>query len=301
MGVNGAAAEEQRPDQQQQDPVEPEKLRVDVSEDQDDEGEEKAQAASPEERRDRRRQWREARQKERERYSALEENYKGLERRIAELTTRLAQPQPQQALQPREQADPASAEIEAISEQQGDLLALINGSPSATPEQLQRWSARWRALDNKRVDLLVGRRVAQSGRSQQQEDPRASEDRFVAQTLQAEFPEIYASQALSLKAQAEMVELMERHGKPRSLATAREACERVSPRRRAAPPTANEQARYTAVPSRAGTGGGSSNMVTPSLAQMRTARAYTSHLPDLSDEERFRRWWKEVGKNVSGT
>jgi hypothetical protein len=84
-------------------------------------------------------------------------------------------------------------------------------------------------------------------------------------------------------------------------AIAREACERVLERYglrkgKSPPPSEADRARYTSTPSRAGAAGSSSGTYTPTLNVLRTARGYTKHLPDLSDEERVAKWYKEVGR-----
>jgi hypothetical protein len=244
-------------------------------------------------RKGRRSQWRELKEeRERDRQRA-----QALEREVAELRGRLSVPMPQQQIRPTG-PDPVETEIEGLWEQQQLILRSIQ-APNATQAEVDRATEQWRKLERQRQKLTVKQALRESGAGP--EDEEAAQDRVVNQLLRSEFPEIFNSAPMVNRALAEMQELMQVRGRPKSPALAREACERVAERyglRRPKPaaPTESQQARYTSVPSRAGTSGSASGTYTPSLNALRTARAYTKHLPDLSDEERVRRWYLEVGK-----
>lgn len=286
------ATEEQ---QQQDEPAssEPmpggERMTVDLADAAEPDDDDKGQAASPEDRKGRRRQWREANEER----TRQRETITRLERQIAQLEARSQQaPQYVQAPQQQQQGtDPTDAEIEDLWNQQQMALRVIQSAQGQA--DVEKASEQWRKLEGKRQKLMVKQAVAEAGGNQ----PRGPSTGDVeAQILQSEYPEVFANDSLRLRAQAEMIELARRHGKPWGLATAREACERISPKKRTTAPSPADQARYTSVASRAGASGGSSGGYTPSTLEMRTARAYTKHLPDLSDEERFSRWYRDVGK-----
>jgi hypothetical protein len=270
------------------------KLSIDLSED--DEEPEAALGAptnTPEDRKSRRAQFREMKESKRR----TEERYTALEREVAELRGRLSAPQaPAPVYRQEPAADPIEAEIDSLWQQQQILLRSMQSTQ--TPEsQVEKDSNTWRQLERKRRALEIKQVVGETPR----QDTGVTEERIANQLLTSEFPEIFNNEAMRLRAMAEMQDLMGRVGKPKSIATAREACERVMDRHglrksKAPPPTAAEQARYTSVPSRAGAAGGGTGNYTPSKNVLANARGYTSHLKDLTDEERVRKWIKEIAK-----
>lgn len=269
------------------------KITVDLTDIDDDDGPLAAGDlnADTETRKGRRAQWRELKEeRQRDRDRAMT-----LEREVAELRGRLsAQP----VYVPQQQAagpDPVEAEIDGLWEQQQTLLRSIQ-SPNVAQADVEKASETWRKLERQRQRLIIRQESRGTGETEE-----AAQDRVVNQMLKSEFPEIFGSPPMVNRAIAEMQELMMTRGKPKSPAVAREACERVLERYglrkgRPAAPTANEQARYTSVPSRAGSSSSASGTYTPSLNVLRTARGYTKHLADLTDEERVRKWYREVGK-----
>lgn len=272
------------------------KVTVDLTDIDDDEGALAAGDlnADTETRKGRRAQWRELKEeRERDRQRAT-----ALEREVAELRGRLSAqpvyvPQQQQAQGP----DPAEAEIDSLWSQQQMLLRSIQ-SPNATQKDVDEATESWRKIERQRQRLIIKQETRGSATAETEE---AQQDRVVNQLLRADFPEIFASPPMVNRAIAEMQELMLTRGKPKSPAVAREACERVLERfglrkGKAPVPTASEQARYTSVPSRAGSASSASGTYTPSTNVLRTARAYTNHLKDLSDEERVKKWVREVGR-----
>lgn len=287
--------EEQQQEEQSQPSVEPtsDKVAIDLNDLEDDEPEQRAQPERTENRKGRRAQFREMR----EAANKKDEQIQQLTREMAELRGQMSARQQQVQFIPQQtqQMDPVEAEISSIERQQQMILRAVAGA--ANQQEAEQGSQEWRALERKRRALEIQQAMASTSR---QQDPTATEDRVVNQMLRAEFPEIMGDGPMRGRAMAEMEELLSR-GKPRSIATAREACERVAERhglrkQKAPPPSANAQARYTSVPSRAGTNGSASGQYVPSQNVLRTARAYTKHLPDMSDEDRVRKWVREVGK-----
>ncbi len=286
-------------DQETAIPSESDKVSLNLADLDDDEdpisGGDLGDAGNPLDRKGRRAQWRE----EKERRSAAEQRALNLEREVAELRGRVSaipayQP-PQQYQGPT--VDHEQAEIDAIWDQQQMVLRSMS-SPNMTEDDVKKASEQWRKLDTKRHSLMTRREIRANTT---QEDPSAAEDRVVNQMLKAEYPQIFQSPPMVNRAIAEMQELMAQRRTGKSPALAREACERVVERYnlrkgKAPPPSEAERARYTSTSSRAGSGGSSSGTYTPSLNVLRTARGYTKHLPDLSDEERVAKWYKEVGR-----
>lgn len=251
--------------------------------------------ADPLDRKGKRSQWRELKEeRERDRQRAAQ-----LEREVAELRGQLSA-RPQYITQQQQQPsgpDPAETEIDGLWDQQQLLLRSIQ-APNATQSDVDKATEAWRRLERQRQGLIVRQAVREHGGRGESEE--AAQDRVVNQMLKSEFPEIFGNPPMVNRAIAEMQELMMTRGKPKSPAVAREACERVMERfglRKGKVPAPSEaqQSRYTSVSSRAGASS-SSGTYTPSLNHLRTARAYTSHIPDLSDEERVARWYRAVGK-----
>lgn len=250
--------------------------------------------AIPEDRKGRRAQFRELKQAK----VAAEERYLALERQVAELRGRLSIPAaPALGGQPQQPVDPFEDEIESLFDQQQMLLQAI--SQATSDAQVKERSEQWRKLDKKRRALEIQQHLNRTGVGQQRSNG-ADPIQVANQLLQSEFPEVFQSEPMRKRAEAELEELVSR-GKPHSIATAREAAERILERyqlRKGKPPapTAAEQARYTSVSSRAGANGSGSSNYVPSQNVLRTARAWSKHLPDLSDEERVRLWIQKVAK-----
>lgn len=247
-------------------------------------------------RKGRRTQWRElkeARDKAEQRAQLLENQMAEMRGRMSAQPTYVPVP-----AQPRQDApDPGEGEIESLWEQQQMILKAIQ-SPASTQADVDKATEQWRRIERRRQGLIVRQAMREHGAPQ--DDGTAAEDKIVNQLLRADFPEVFANPAMVTRAIGEMQDLMAR-GKPKSPAVAREACERVMERfglRRGRPaaPSEAERAKYTAVPSRAGQGASASGTYTPTPLVLRSARAYTSHLPDLSDEERVRKWARDVGR-----
>jgi hypothetical protein len=268
-------------------------VTIDLNDVDDDDGPDKgASADAPEGRKGRRAQTREI--KERARKS--EERVETLERQLAELRGAVSVRQQQPVFMPAPtQTDPLEAELESLEQQQQLLLHSVQ-NPNSSQEDVDKASKQWRKLERQRRELEVN-----SVLSKRQPQNDVSEERIANQMLVSEFPEVFVNnEPMRLRAMAEMTDMLAR-GKPKSIATAREACERVLTaaglRKGKAPaPSASQQSRYTSVPSRAGTASSASGQYTPTQNVLRTARAYTSHIENLSDEERVRKWVREVGK-----
>lgn len=223
-----------------------------------------------------------------------QEQLRRLERELSEERgRRSAQPAPQPYYAPQQQVDPARERYENMAgTQEAILLALSNtGLPQEKVSLLNR---QWHDLERQKQEMIIDQRL----RVQQSQQPQAPQQNVENALLVAEYPEIMNNLANSTQAKAEMVRLMSA-GKPSNLATAREACQRVQLAlglgRKPAPATEAARSRHTSVPARAGSGG-SGNMFYPTKAQLSAARGFTSHLPDLSDGERVRRWVEGVGR-----
>lgn len=249
-------------------------------------------AETPQERKSKRQQWREVK----EGRNRDAEELKSLRQELAELRGRFQNfPQfPQQGQQQRqaEPADPNESKIESIEAQQQVLLQAIRSANDG--EVVKSAETQWRKLERQRRDLEIEAAIARRGLDK---PPKVDEIEMGNMALRAEYPEIFADDALRLQVQAEMLKL-HRQGKPVNLATAREAAERVSPKRVSRPPSEAEKAKHISVSSRAGAQGSASGNYTPSTAELRTARGYTNHLPNLSDEERVKIWMRDVGRRI---
>ena len=272
-------------------PPEPRQLTIDLDAEADDGPEEKAAPAEPD-KKTRRQQAREVRA-QRDQY---ERDLALLRNEVAELRGRVSVPSPAANGGAQAGQDQVAPQIASIQTQQDALLTAIQ-APGQPQSNVERLAAAWRELEDRKFELKLERHQAKNKQSAQPEGK--DEDRFIAMTLAAEFPQVFGSEAMRLRAQAEMTELLER-GKPRGLATGREACQRVLGRaglgQRPPAPTDIERSRYASIPSRAGVAGnGAGNQYQPNKFEMSLAKGFTAHRHDLTDEERWRLWAKATG------
>jgi len=286
-----AAAEEeiQEKDESVKSPAESTGLQVDLSEDEDEtvDGENNAPASGGESKKGRRQSFRKLRDTlEGERTARA-----SLEREIAELRGRVdgIRSQVPAPVQQAQETDPIDQEIDGLWDQQQFILGQLRaeGIPDAHANRLQE---QWRKLDRKRRTLEIKQAVG--GEIQQPPSQQDYENRMLA----AEFPEVFGDSIRLQEAKTELMKLV-RQGKPLNIITARAAAQAVQGRyvRKPAPLSDSDRAKHASVSGRAGAQG-SGDKFTPSSGQLRTARAFTSHLEGISDEERVRIWAKKVGK-----
>lgn len=259
----------------------PGRIAVDVSDDDDDES-----PAQPEEKKTRRTRMRELRQTlksertERERLAA----------EVAELRGRISgiAQQPREAPRQQEDADPIGAEYESLVDQQQGILAQMRAE-GVTDSQLSKLRSQYNAIDRKKIALVAA--------SQAPRESGQSQGDIENQILASEFPEVFGDPVRLTEAKLELMKLARTKRLPMNLATARLAAKTVAERyaRPTSKPSAAAQARHASVPGQAGTGGGPQRF-TPTSQQLRAARAYTNHREGLSDEERVKIWYREVGK-----
>jgi len=273
------------PDASAQPEPQPGRLEVDVSEDSDDD--EPEAAAAPQDKKSRRRHYRELKtelQKEREARA-------NLEREIAEMRGRISavQAMPRVIPQAAPEADPLEAEIDSVRDQQQGILAQLR-SEGLAPEQREKLERQFYSLDRKRIGLIAKAEAGPVAPQQSREDVEN-------QILASEFPDVFGSRVRLMEARAELVRLMDERKMPLSLATARLAAKTVQERysRKPSPPSPADAAKHAGIPGRAGAHGGGTKFV-PDARQLRAARAFTSHLEGLSDEQRVKIWYDKVGK-----
>lgn len=193
--------------------------------------------------------------------------------------------------------DPVKQQIRALRDQGQALLTMISVAQNA--DEQRKLIEQYHDIEEQRVGL-----IAESRAPKQREAPALTPDTVNYMTLAGEFPEIYDNDELRLEAQVEMAKLMRRHHKPRSLATAREACQRVAAAngigRKIPAPTDAERSRYSSVPARGTGSNGASSSYQPNKYQLSMARAFTAHIPDLSDQERFIHWMRATKAKETG-
>ena len=283
----GQPAEEPAPPEQRQ-------LTIDLAEVDDDAHEDKTQAPQPEQKRARRQAVRELAAQKKE----LEHRFQTLQTEMAELRGRVSVPAPAANPGTAAGADPLDTELKNIEAQKDGLLTAIQALPQNDP-RVPRLAELWQQLQDRRDDIRDEKKEAKK-EAKRQRAPEHEEQRRqnIQLTLEAEFPQVYSDEELRLRAQAEFAGLRKR-GKPDGLATAREACQRAMGKsgvgRPIPGPTDLERTRYSGIPARAGTQGGSAGQWVPNRFEISTARAFTKHMPDLSDEERVRMWAKMTG------
>lgn len=221
-----------------------------------------------------------------------------LRQQIARLEGRVSAPAPVHREAPAAKdptADPVEKEIGQVWRMQQRTLAAIR-SGQYPDNEVREMENDWREMDRRRRALES---KADSPRQRSEEPP----DRYAygREILNAEFPEIFSEPYLQKMAEAEFEYLKNKRGKPDNIVTAREAAERVAVRqgvgRKSPPPSDAEKVRHSGVPGRAGaTAASNGGQYTPTKYILELARAYTSHLPDLSDEDRYKHWRRYVGK-----
>lgn len=272
----------------------PKPLEVDLSEDADDAEPEDKSGKPP--KKERRESFRRDTMEAARRAQAAEERAAALERQVAELRGHVqgiqqVVPRQAQADDDENPSDPAMAEVLGIREQQNGILQQLRAQ-GITQEETNRLTRQFNKLDQKRrfkeTEIVVSRRQMQGPSPQQLQEETDNRQ------LAAEFPDVFGDPAKMRRAQAELIDMV-RAGKPYNIATAREAASKVrGPQRRVPAVNEADKARFTSVPAQAG--GAPAGRFQPNRLQLSAARAYTSHMPDMSDEERVRVWAKNVGK-----
>jgi len=217
------------------------------------------------------------------------------ERELAELRGHVQGLRSVSQQQPANQAPPEEAQIEQLWEQQQTLL-LQSKNPDISDDDRKRVIAQYRRLDRERRKLEL--KVDSRDVLPQQEGP--NEYDIGAQVLRSEFPKILGDYALNLEAQAETAKLERKYRRKVDLEMAREACRIVAQRnglmRTPTAPNPAAQARYSGVPGQAGAASGGNAGAKPSKLLWNNAMAYSAHLPNLTDDQKWKRWVKEVGK-----
>lgn len=285
---------QEAPGQEPAPQTDPDQVRVNIEELDDD-----TDAGGPVDpaidRKTRRAQHRELKQALQERDKRIEE----MSRQLAEINGRMsqqAQQQPQyvQVPPPVPEQTEEEAAIATIEETQRAINAAV-GNPQLSEAQVQALTKEWNKHERKKNELIAKAVIKREMSSQQMSD-----ETIQTRILQNEFSHIYANPVLRASASTEMEYLCYNLGRPRNAATAREALQRVHARLqppRTAAPTDAQRSKYTSTPGRAGaSAGGNGSHFTPTKAQLNAARGYTAHLNDLTDEERVRKWVKDVGK-----
>lgn len=277
--------DEEQSETREQAPVEEEKKEtIDLSEEDDDD------APEPEDKKGRRQHFRKLKEGFEKKLTERDEKLAALERRLQEA---LSAPPIQQ--QQTQQGDPYAAEAQAIWKRQNALMQALSSGDKLPAEAVQGLTEEWRNLETQRRRIEF-QQFNREAASQNRTDPQLEMEHRL---LMSEFPEIYASNTLRTQAQAIMVELVEKGGKPVSMATAREAMLRV--RARSNPRTAvspEQRAKHESTSTRAGGPNGSSNGWSPSAQQRKLALAYcdTPGRRNLDDTDKYKIWAKEVGK-----
>lgn len=271
---------------------EPRKITIDLAEADDEAAAADEQKAEQQQRPIRHKsQWRQMNEK----HSAEVET---LRKQIQALEGRVSAPREREIIREaparQETGDPREKEVQQIWRMQQRTLAAIRAGQYPDTE-VREMEDDWRQMDRRRRAL---ENSIDNNQQTQREAP--SMDEFRREMFKEQFPEIFAKESLRLAAQAEF-ELLKEQGRPDTQATAREACERVAARRgigrRPPAPTDAEKSRHAGVSGRAGaTPNGAGAQYTPTKYIMELARAYTSHLPELTDEDRYKHWRRYVGK-----
>jgi len=231
-----------------------------------------------------------------------ETKYTQLQQEVAELRGRVSAPQPVIVREPgrqEQQADPAEAEIDNLQAQQDAILQALT-TPNLAADQSEKFRKQWYKLDRQRQRAIVR---AESGQLTRQAPGTSAEQMEQAAgnaTLQADYPKIFDSDYYRTLAIAETNRIAAERRQRVSLTHAREAAAIVYARHglgaaKAPAPSAEQRAKYEATGTRPSAVGGKDTWQ-PNKQQYRLAMSYTEHRKGLSDEQRLRAWYNEVGR-----
>ncbi len=277
-------------------PKPPESIRINVSDDADDEddGPEQKPGEKP---------------SRRGGYKALKESNRELSERLTRAELALAEQRGRQSVpapvvvreSAGERPDPVKSALENIETQKEAALQALRAATD--PASAAKYQKQWYALDEQRADIIAERAANRARRQQPAED---TDQRIGQATLEASFPRLFNGQgstAFKLEAQAEASRI-EEGGRGVSsgrsaLSVAQEAAQIVYARhglggQKKPAATDTDRARHTSTGTKPS--GGGKDMWTPSRQQKVNALAYTEHRKGLTDEQRYRAWYNEVGK-----
>lgn len=284
-------AEAERIEEPQQ-PQEPEKLTIDLDQEPEEGGEEKAQPDL--DRAGRRAHYRELK-KAHEQTTAERD---ALKREVESLRQSRQEPQRQEARQ--QPGDPPElapirarlSELEAIE----DALMERAASQQLTPDQQKDLQRRYRAVKREELALIARGVGIQQRAAAPQSDPNEA---AVGAMLRGQFPEVYANKGLLDLAQGEYSYMLS-SGAEASVETMQKALTSVRNRfglgRKPPAATDAERARFASIPARAGATGGSQGWQ-PSEGEIRTAREWAKAKGmDVTDAEACRLWANKVGR-----
>jgi hypothetical protein len=217
-----------------------------------------------------------------------------MERELAELRGRVSAIQSMPREPAQAEADPYEPQITALDEQQDAILTLLR-SDGVTESRVGELRGKWKQLERQKRKLEY--KQAASSDEERGGGGLPSRTEYENQMLSTEFPDVFGDRVRLQEAKTELLRLQQSRGLPINYATARMAAKTVQDRytRKPSAPSSADKAKFAGESGRAGAGG-SSGRFAPNKGQLNAARAFTSHLEGLSDEERVKIWATKVGK-----
>lgn len=216
-----------------------------------------------------------------------------LRREMAELRGHVqARPTYVQAPQQQQQQDPVRTELGRIRSQMQNISRVM-ASKDTPPADLQRLEQEYYELDDRRIALAAS--AGQQRQEPQQQVP------YEIQVMRAEFPVAFQRPELYHEMEAEFARLRaanggQHGGLPMMKAAAQKVYARHGIGQRPAPPTREQQAKFTGTSARAGAGSGAGSTYTLSKGDRRTAIAYWDNTSNahLSDDAKVKLYVRNV-------
>lgn len=204
----------------------------------------------------------------------------------------------------QQQSDPLEREMKIVTDAEDALLGeynALNAAGKMTAESETRLKTRARQIEEAKHDVMTRRSLARQGI--QRVDPEQAHRESVARQLREEHQDVYANEKAVQYAQGEYQRL-QALGHPDSKKThdmamdaAREQF-KLGGRSRSRDDLEVDRRRFSGQSKQAGAGGGKtakSVQVKKGSHEWNMALAFSSHIKNLSDEQKVQRWVNRVG------
>jgi chromosome segregation ATPase len=207
----------------------------------------------------------------------------------------------------RDKPDPIEDEVKTVRDAEEALLTEYNALQKAgglAPEQLAAYRKRAQDIEDRKQDALTKRSLARQGYTGAVHPDQIARQ-IRAQSVQAQYSDVYADQRHVLYADGAYQQLRA-EGHPDSpetldlaMKSARQKFKLGKSYARSDDDLETDRRRF-AGSSRGAAAGGSSNgngkvVVKKGSAEWQMAQAFSSHLKNLTDEQKVQRWYQKVG------
>ncbi len=280
-------------------PKAPESISINVADDAEEDGDD-APAQRPGEKPTRRGGYKALKESNREMADRLART----ERELAEMRGRMSAPAPvvvRESSAPKQ--DPAEAAIENIeSQKQATLQAIKAAAAAGDQANVEKFTKQWNSLDGQRIRIETRAEIARDRASRPADD---TDMKVGKQSILTRFPKLFepngeaSEYGLEAQAEAKRIYKTGRNVGKSDFEIAEEAANAIYVRhglggQKKPAATDTDRARHTSTGTKPA--GGGKDMWSPTKQQKVNALAYTEHRKGLSDEQRYRAWYNEVGK-----